>query len=58
MTKKRLLLSSLLFILFAGIPLAFSLSQGSVKDSVVITLILIAVLGVTLSDYLKNKRAS
>ncbi len=43
--------------MFAGIPLGFSLFQGNMKDSVIISLILIAVLGVTLTDYLKNKRA-
>ncbi|MFS8188601.1 hypothetical protein [Rossellomorea marisflavi] len=57
MTKKHLFLSSLLFVMFAGIPLGFSLFQGNMKDSVIISLILIAVLGVTLTDYLKNKRA-
>lgn len=58
MSKKRLILSSFLFTVFAGVPFVFSLVQGNVRDAVIVAIILLAVLGVTMLDYPNNRKSS
>ncbi|GLI82977.1 hypothetical protein ANABIO32_06650 [Rossellomorea marisflavi] len=57
MNKKRLILSSFVFTVFAGVPFFFFLVQGNVRDAIIVAIILLAVLGVTMLDYSNNRKS-
>lgn len=56
--KKNFILGTIVFSLFAIIPLIFSIYNGNAKDSIVISCILIGVLAFTFIEYKvsKNKK--